>query len=286
MNEVPDSVPAVPTAPSQLGRQLAQARVDSGFSIVDVARQLKLSPRQVEAMEAGDYARLPGAVFVRGFIRNYARLVKVDSAVLQAVAESEMAPANSAEQELPNSVNIPFPTRRSVQWRKYAIAGGLAVAFLALYEFYGNSDVADVAVTPHSPELPLQEVVTAKKDAETGAMPEGPGAVATESATVQVALSMPDNAAALARTTESQHTPREHLLKLTFDRNSWVKVLDDNGRRIFSRLNSAGTEQEVSGLPPLSIVVGNAAGVRLIHNDQRVDLMPHVKVDVARLTLE
>jgi cytoskeleton protein RodZ len=44
--------------------------------------------------------------------------------------------------------------------------------------------------------------------------------------------------------------------------------------------------QSVSGLPPLSLVVGNAAGVRLLLNNRPVDLAPHIKVDVARLTLE
>jgi len=36
----------------------------------------------------------------------------------------------------------------------------------------------------------------------------------------------------------------------------------------------------------LSLVVGNAAGVRLLYNEQPVDLAPHTKIDVARLTLE
>ena len=60
------------------GELLAQAREKAGFSTADVARQLKLSVGQVEALEAGQFERLPGSVFVRGFIRNYARLVKLD----------------------------------------------------------------------------------------------------------------------------------------------------------------------------------------------------------------
>ena len=55
---------------------------------------------------------------------------------------------------------------------------------------------------------------------------------------------------------------------------------------IFSQLNRRGTEERVTGTPPLSLVVGNAHGVRLTYDDQPVDLAPHTKVDVARLTLE
>jgi cytoskeleton protein RodZ len=67
---------------------------------------------------------------------------------------------------------------------------------------------------------------------------------------------------------------------------AWVEIRVRNGRKIFSRLNPAGTEQAVSGEPPLTLVVGNASGVRVTHNDQWVDLAPYVKIDVARLTLE
>src|SRR5690348_14709964 len=60
------------------GARLAEARQAQNLAPADVARQLKLSVWQVEALEAGLYQQLPGPVFVRGFIRNYARIVKLD----------------------------------------------------------------------------------------------------------------------------------------------------------------------------------------------------------------
>jgi cytoskeleton protein RodZ len=41
----------------------------------DVAAKLKLTARQIEALEQEDFSHLPSEVFVRGFVRNYARLV-------------------------------------------------------------------------------------------------------------------------------------------------------------------------------------------------------------------
>ena len=66
-------------AASRPGRVLADARVAKGMTLAEVAAQLKLSPSQVTALEADDYASLPGPVFVRGFIRNYARLLEQDA---------------------------------------------------------------------------------------------------------------------------------------------------------------------------------------------------------------
>jgi cytoskeleton protein RodZ len=74
---------AISAAP---GERLKAARVGMGMSVSDVARHLKLQPRQVEALERGDHQRLPGEVFVRGFTRNYARLVGLDAETLAGVA--------------------------------------------------------------------------------------------------------------------------------------------------------------------------------------------------------
>ena len=84
----------------------------------------------------------------------------------------------------------------------------------------------------------------------------------------------------------AQRAPGEQIVKLHFTRESWVEIRDRSGRKIFSQLNAPGTEQVVSGLPPLSLIVGNANGVQLTHNEQPVDLGRYTKVDVARLTLE
>jgi cytoskeleton protein RodZ len=73
---------------------------------------------------------------------------------------------------------------------------------------------------------------------------------------------------------------------MIFDQESWVEVTDRSGNTVFAQLNPAGARRKVTGQPPLSVVVGNAAGVRLSYNDREVDLSPHTRVDVARLTLE
>jgi cytoskeleton protein RodZ len=65
-----------------------------------------------------------------------------------------------------------------------------------------------------------------------------------------------------------------------------VEIKDASGTLIFSRLNSPGSEQTVSGEPPLDLVIGNAQSVRLIYRGKAVDLAPHTRVDVARVRLD
>jgi cytoskeletal protein RodZ len=64
---------------STAGAMLGAGRRAANMSVTEAATQLRRGANQVEALEADDYARLPGATFVRGLIRNYAKLVNIDA---------------------------------------------------------------------------------------------------------------------------------------------------------------------------------------------------------------
>ena len=61
---------------------------------------------------------------------------------------------------------------------------------------------------------------------------------------------------------------------------------DASGSIVFSQLSPAGSERVVRGQPPFQLVVGNAGGVKVTYNARTVDLAPHTRTDVARVTLE
>lgn len=61
-----------------VGQALKSGREAAGLTAAEVGEKLKLSARQIEALENDDFAALPGNTFVRGFVRNYARLVNLD----------------------------------------------------------------------------------------------------------------------------------------------------------------------------------------------------------------
>ena len=292
MSEVVSTID-VEAAPAQFGRQLAVARESCGLSVAEVARQLRLTPSQVEAMEAGDYQRLPGPVFARGFIRNYARLVKLDPGVLLASAERQLLPAAQGEPEFSHSVNIPFPTGREIRWRKYGIAAAVVLVLLVpvvIFEAY-HEDATQVTVKSGTVALPQPQVV--ERMAAASAVPQIAAVsdaevkpVPTTDAIASSEKPAPERSTRPAYAAARERKPGVHQVKFTFDAQSWVEIHDRTGRRIFSQLNAAGTDQAVSGEAPLTLVVGNARGVRLTHNSQPVDLAPYTKIDVARLTLE
>ena len=95
---------------------------------------------------------------------------------------------------------------------------------------------------------------------------------------------MPSSAAAL-RDYDKLPRPGERQVRMKFEQESWVEIRDRSEKIIFSQLNRPGTEQSVNGRPPLALVIGNAHGVRMVYDDQPVDLARHTKIDVARFIL-
>jgi cytoskeleton protein RodZ len=61
------------------GTLLRVAREAAGLSVGDVATRLRMGVRQVDALERADYSALPTGTFLRGMVRNYAKLVHVDA---------------------------------------------------------------------------------------------------------------------------------------------------------------------------------------------------------------
>jgi cytoskeleton protein RodZ len=276
------------TSPVRPGARLAAAREAGGLTVADVARQLKLSSWQIEALEQDNYARLPGAVFVRGFIKNYARLVKIDPASLLDVPEDRISTQSRPVPELPPSADIPFPSGYRFPWQKYAIAGLVLLVPVVIFEFY-RDDVAEVAVKsrhvalppPVASEVKIEPtppaVVTPAADVASAPAP----AMAVPETVIPSKKSEPSTSPlSSSRVAAVEHKPGEHIVKLKFERESWVEIRDRSGHKIFSQLNPAGTEQAVSGQPPLSLVVGNA-----VVYSSFITISPSISRPIPRSTL-
>ena len=105
------------------GARLAAERQAHGLTIEQVASQLNLAPRQIVALETDDYAALPGMVIVRGFLRAYAKLLKIDPTPLLAVLIDKNSPASAVPMRHALSASFSHPnhtnqaSERSSSWR-------------------------------------------------------------------------------------------------------------------------------------------------------------------------
>lgn len=275
-----------------LGELLIAARERWNLSDADLARQMRLGLRQIQALEENRFDDLPGNTFVRGFIRNYARVVQADpEPFLQAYEHSR--PSQQQPEIERSQEQIAFPNKVLPKWVWYlgvllvlALLSPLLI-YLALSDDGAPQQAAKPPAASISPAangaqidaplvLPPPQAVlqSAAPSAASGTQATGPNVPVTPRP--EEAKALPPEPAASG----------EASLALNFDGDAWVEIRDKSGKIVFSRLGRRGEAQAVQGKPPFSLVVGNAVQVRIAYNGKPFDLAPHTKVNVARFKLE
>ena len=170
-------------------------------------------------------------------------------------------------------------------WLLLLILGVLVMVALpvALY-LWLNSEVSDISNSPAS--------VTASRSAPVASVAGG-RAVNLPAAAVPVSEKMGSEAGAAAEMPAAPAIPAATALaapgsvvQLKFGEESWVEIKDAAGHVLHRQLNRAGSNVEVRGQPPFSVLIGNASKARLTYNGRPIDLNPFIEVTVARFTLE
>jgi len=271
------------------GRLLAQLRTEHKLSVGDVAQRLKYAVRQIEALEADEFSRLPGTTFVRGMIRGYAKLLEIDPEPLLRSLERRHIPGAVTVDLRAKRVPFPDGTKRRGT-RIYATLSLLVLVAVGavLYEWHTGGLPAlprpaqpEVAQAPESPApaepAPPRVQTVAEKPAAPAPVPPIPKA---QTSLTKAQTTVP------VKELKSVQGQGQGRIFMAFADEAWVEITDGEGQLLMAQLNPAGSSRLVSGHPPFSMVIGNAVAVRVVYNEKAVDLTPYVKVEVARFTLK
>jgi cytoskeleton protein RodZ len=291
------------------GKQLATYREERGWTIEQVASQLNLAPRQIAALENGDYAALPGMPIVRGFIRAYAKLLKVDHTPLVATLGGETVLVNDSisprktlstpysETRLPSMMERPGLPFKWIFGLLLIVLLGVAIwASQQGKDFAGMSKSAPPQAKESLPSADANRQTTVAKTGEanlasTPALPVPASSSATPSATtvsspapnVVVQPAMPS----VATPSLERPVPKgKDTLLLKVREDSWVEIKRAGSTSAsVSRVVKAGETEAIEVTEPVSLVIGNAAGVDVTLRGAPVDLKAGGG-NVARLNLK
>ncbi len=257
------------------GVQLKARREAMGWTVQQVADQLKWAPRQVIALEQGDVAALPNMAVVRGFVRAYAKIVNLDPIPLVAMivvrtsasADASVPPPRREGATTFSEVRFPSSTQRSLISRGWLIAIVLLLAVLlgaykmGFFALLGPAEKAgSTLLKPSAQAAPLQSKsvplisVPPLSGSAVAAAPPVAGYTERTPAGAPVAPAAVTAAAAPAGASAN-------ALVLTVRQDSWVELRSSGAAPLISRVIKAGSTEtfEVSG--PLQLVVGNVPGV-------------------------
>ena len=271
--------------PTGVGQELAAAREARGLALADVAQQLKFAPRQLEALEQEHLDALPGATFARGMVRSYARLLKLDpEPLVQRIAgRFEVPDSNRLAERYHQPVPFSDSARRSTFVYLAMSLGVLVLVGAVAYEWHQERTAAARSTTPGATSV--AKAKPAPREAKPLAAPVAPVAVQPAIAPVPVAAEKTPKTTERTLKTVEKPVGGANRLVVRTEGEAWIEIRDSADRMLVSSLNPPGSERVVRGRPPYSLIIGNASQVSITYDDKPVDLAPHTRQDVARLTL-
>jgi len=294
------------------GRRLREAREAEHLTLEDVAAQLHLDVRMVSALEEDDYDQMPAPAYVTGYLRNYARLLRLpEEEILEAYDREEEAPSLLPNIELK-------PAGRGAEglmrWVTYLLIVALVVLLL-LWWFGVDSgrklpipgdttapaapantapgkSMPGPAAAPSQPTTPPAASIALGRTPLAGAVSgagksapatSGSGAGANGAASGKRSASATGSAAAAASAMLGMALPQHLTLHYTDD--SWTEVYDAAGRRLVYRLVKAGETLELTGEAPFDVTLGYAPAVTIKYNGQPFDKGRSNSKDVAHFVI-
>ncbi|MBI1425521.1 MAG: DUF4115 domain-containing protein [Gammaproteobacteria bacterium] len=306
------------------GRRLREQRESSHLSQEEVAHHLRLDVQLIKALENDDYSRLPSPAYICGYLRSYARLLKLpEDEIVQAYNHGEQI----SSVLIPSSVSI-TPKKSGNGFLLKAVFILIVVVLIvgALYFvadkfdfFSGTATVqkrsqltvpvppkatapppqdntaapaADVTTTPPvaadkggeqpAPVVPvpesktvIEELPTPKTTITATTPPAQTGSPAATQAAPVTTTPVP---AAMQTGTASGQTGQ---LQLHLTNDSWVEVTDSTNKRLLYRLVEKDSDLNLEGVPPFTVLLGNAEAVQVFYNGKPFDHKRYRRDEVA-----
>lgn len=281
--------------PLMPGEMLRYEREQQGLTIESAARQSRIKPDVLTAVETGETDDIP-SVYLRGYIRNYARFLGIDPASL----EEQMEHVRGAEPRVQTVFTVKTRRGRGEKWLKVSsyLAASALIATLA-WQFthqavrfsQGESQLTAGTAVP-SVEGDAPAAARSAPESRNGnthlnasiasvGVPDTNGRLRGDSAGEQAwaAIGAAPGAGGGDGSVSSS-------LSIITSADTWVEITDAGGRQLELDLIRAGSSREYSGEAPFDVMIGRASAVVLNMDGKAVDLGPHTRGNVARMTLQ
>lgn len=246
-----------------VGEVLRNEREKKGMTVKDIEAATHIRALYISAIEDGDYHVLPGEVYLKGFIRNYANLLGLDSAALLVLYKESLKPHSPepvVPQEAPdegaanNSRQESDSAKRATERRKEArsqhngqsssIQKWLTMALIAALLAGAGWWYTSAKKSPGSPSPPTVQ-------------PSLPSQPALPQPQVPVSPVQP----------AAKTKPVVVVTKITAD--CWAAVVVD-GKEVFEGILTPGQTRTWEGNDTIIFSIGNAGAVEFTHNGRNI----------------
>lgn len=236
---------------NNLGQILRNKREERGITLKDVETVLSIRVKYLEALELGNYTIIPGEVYVKGFLRNYANYLGLNAEEMVQLYKKEQQPSANTEIEMTEE-QAADPERKPVKRTGFTFTFSLGVAFLLLiiagttYFVYMMQNES-----PQNTNIP---------PINTAPVPQAPAPQAPAPQVPSTAITPPPQNIA-------KPIPQNIKLSMKATEDCWVQVVAD-GTETFKGFLKRGDSKTWQANKQMEITLGNAGGVDITYNDQ------------------
>lgn len=277
---------------TSIGETLRRERLRRGWELDKISKETKVSRHLLEAIEADDFDLLPGEVFAKSFIRQYARLLGLDEEEVMAELKprfEEPEPAEVIPEPKPRQVRLPrlppledFRQRLQMSPSLWAFLWlvGVMVTCAGVYSFWQKS---------HGPPAQREVILSVSQRAQPGvarpaasshrAVIELPQsdfrpAEVSESGTIHVPAgpARPAHVEKIAGPGPGYPSPSASAamrVAITATEPVWISVKSD-GNRVYTGTLAPHETKQLQGSRKMFVFLGNAGGVEMTLNGKPV----------------
>lgn len=283
--------------PMRPGDLLRHKREQAGLTLEQAAGLSRIKPAVLAAIESDETDAIP-AVYLRGYVRNYARFLGVDAAAI----EESLQYMHGAEPAVQSVFSVPSARGRTEKWLKTSsYLAATAVIAALVWQFtheavrFSQRDSqlsSTAAAPPEAAEHGADEAVPGKRPAKTHLNASIASVEMIERRKELEGKAVAEQAwAAIGGKTGANDSGGAapgnglHRLAISTSADTWVEILDGDGAQLELDLIRAGSRRDYTGPAPFSMMIGRASAVVVSLDGDAVDLGPHTRGNVARLTL-
>ena len=268
-----------------IGALLVNARNQVALSQADIADQISLPRRTINALEKDNYEDLPESTYIRGYLRNYARAVGVDAENLVAVYNKQ----HHVESEITTRVSTKHSYDSTILWSTAAV---LTILVGLLVNWWMD----DRATSEQNIELVDTSNATSSTDEETKNITESSNSLSDTDSNTTQNIEQASNQTSSQDETQAINTSEvvssdveqameeeslspnlvtlndgSDVLTVTYVEKSWTEIRDADLNPLMEGLIEPGVVRNLSGKAPFYVFLGNSPGVVIEVNGQYFD---------------
>jgi cytoskeleton protein RodZ len=275
------------------GSRLRHAREQKNISVEQIANKLFLDVNVIKALEIDDYTSLPSTIFVRGYLRNYAK-------VLDIPPETVLESYEYTNKKLPTPVFTDPQRNQQTQassnsWWVKAVTTIVVFALIVLVALWGlnrnsslptseepkptvNLELKKPQPIPPPSSTSTSEATQPKTSpvvAGTGYTPSAENSTATEESSASASEGDKNptgtESASTTETTVPEVKKDPNALKVSLKKGMWMMITDKSNKSLYNTTAKEDVEISVTGTPPFKMKVARADGITVEYMGQKTD---------------